>query len=48
MHCASGAFAAGAVARGFDLVMLASDIFSLISGVRKHLDDFKAGVKSVR
>ena len=47
MHCASGAFAAGAVARGFDLVMLTSDVLSLVSGVRKQLDDFKAGVKSV-
>ena len=48
MHCASGAFAARAVARGFDLVMLTSDILSLVSGVRKQLDDFKAGLKNVR
>jgi 4-hydroxy-2-oxoheptanedioate aldolase len=48
MHCASGAFAAGAAARGFDLVMLTSDILSLIGGVRKQLDDFKAGVKSAK
>jgi 4-hydroxy-2-oxoheptanedioate aldolase len=45
MHCASGAFAAGAVARGFDLVMITSDVLSLTGGVRKQLDDYKAGLK---
>jgi 4-hydroxy-2-oxoheptanedioate aldolase len=43
MHCASGTFAAGAVKRGFDLVMLTSDIASMIAGVRRHLDDLKSG-----
>lgn len=43
MHCASGAFAAGALERGFDLVMLTSDILCLTGGVRKQLDDFNAG-----
>jgi 4-hydroxy-2-oxoheptanedioate aldolase len=42
MHCASAAFAAGAVKRGFDLVMLTSDIASLTAGVRRQLDDLKA------
>lgn len=42
MHCASAAFAAGAVKRGFDLVMLTSDISSLTAGVRRQLDDLKA------
>jgi 4-hydroxy-2-oxoheptanedioate aldolase len=42
MHCASGAFAAGAVKRGFDLVMLTSDLASMIAGARRHLDDLKA------
>ena len=42
MHCASAAFAAGAVKRGFDLVMLTSDISSLTAGVRCQLDDLKA------
>ena len=42
MHCASGAFAAGAIKRGFDLVMLTSDVSSLIAGARKTLDDLKA------
>jgi 4-hydroxy-2-oxoheptanedioate aldolase len=45
MHCASGAFAAGAVARGFDLVMITSDVLSLMGGVRKQLDDYKAALK---
>ena len=42
MHCASAAFAAGAVKRGFDLIMLTSDISSLIAGARRQLDDLKA------
>ena len=42
MHCASAAFAAGAVKRGFDLVMLCSDLASMVAGVRKQLDDLKA------
>ena len=37
MHCASAAFAAGAVKRGFDLVMLTSDLASMIAGVRRQL-----------
>ncbi|MDO8478198.1 MAG: aldolase/citrate lyase family protein [Candidatus Rokubacteria bacterium] len=42
MHCASAAFAAGAVKRGFDLVMLTSDLASMIAGVRRQLDELKA------
>jgi len=42
MHCMSAGFAAGAIKRGFDLVMLTSDITCLIAGVRKQLDDLKA------
>jgi 4-hydroxy-2-oxoheptanedioate aldolase len=42
MHCASAAFAAGAVKRGFDMVMLTSDLNSMIAGVRRQLDDLKA------
>jgi 4-hydroxy-2-oxoheptanedioate aldolase len=41
MHCASAAFAAGAVKRGFDLVMLTSDLACMVAGVRKQLDDLK-------
>ena len=44
MHCASAAFAANAVKRGFDLVMLTSDIGSLTAGVRSQLDDFSAAM----
>ena len=32
MHCASGTFAAGAVKRGFDLVMVTSDITCMVAG----------------
>ena len=42
MHCASAAFAAGAVKRGFDSVMLTSDLASMIAGVRRQLDDLRA------
>jgi 4-hydroxy-2-oxoheptanedioate aldolase len=42
MHCASAKFAAGAVKRGFDLVMLCSELASMVAGVRKQLDDLKA------
>jgi 4-hydroxy-2-oxoheptanedioate aldolase len=42
MHCASGTFAAGAIKRGFDMVMVTSDLASMIAGVRRHLDDLKA------
>ena len=41
MHCASAEFAANAIKRGFDMVMLTSDLNCLISGVRTLLDDFK-------
>ena len=42
MHCASAAFAAAAVKRGFDMVMLTSDLSCLIAGARAQLDDLKA------
>ena len=42
MHCASAAFAAGALTRGFDLIMLTSDVACLTAGARRQLDDLKA------
>ena len=42
MHCASAAFAAGAIERGFDMVMLTSDFHSMIAGARRQLDDLKS------
>jgi 4-hydroxy-2-oxoheptanedioate aldolase len=42
MHCVSAAFAADALKRGFDLVMLTSDINCMLAGARKQLDDLKA------
>jgi 4-hydroxy-2-oxoheptanedioate aldolase len=42
MHCASAAFAAGAVKRGFDLVMLTSDLASMVAGVRRQMEELKA------
>jgi 4-hydroxy-2-oxoheptanedioate aldolase len=41
MHCASAAFAAGAIKRGFDLIMLTSDVACLTAGARRQLDDLK-------
>ena len=35
-------FAAGAVKRGFDMVMLTSDLNCMVAGARKQLDDLKA------
>src|ERR1043165_3032795 len=42
MHCASAAFAAGAVKRGFDMVMLTSDLACMIAGAKMQLEEFKA------
>ena len=42
MHCASAAFAAGAIKRRFDLIMLTSDIACLMAGAQRQLDDLKA------
>ena len=41
MHCASAGFAAGAVKRGFDMVMLTSDLASMVAGARRQLDELK-------
>jgi 4-hydroxy-2-oxoheptanedioate aldolase len=43
MHCASGEFAAAAVKRGFDMVMLTSDVACMIAGARQQLDTLKKG-----
>ncbi len=42
MHCASGAFAAGAIKRGFDMVMLTSDLACMIASAKQQLEQFKA------
>ena len=42
MHCASAAFAAGAVKRGFDMVMLTGDLACMIAGAKMQLEEFKA------
>jgi hypothetical protein len=34
------------VKRGFDLVMLTSDLASMVAGVRRQLDDLKAATAS--
>jgi 4-hydroxy-2-oxoheptanedioate aldolase len=44
MHCASASFAAGAVKRGFDMVMLTSDLACMVAGVRQQLDGLKAEI----
>ncbi len=41
MHCAGAEFAAGAVKRGFDMVMLTSDLACMIAGARNQLDTLK-------
>ena len=42
MHTVSAAFAASSLKRGFDLVMLTSDINCMVAGAKKQLDDLKA------
>lgn len=42
LHTASAAFSAAALRRGFDLVMLTSDIHALVGGARRQLDELKA------
>jgi 4-hydroxy-2-oxoheptanedioate aldolase len=42
MHCAGAEFARGAIKRGFDMVMLTSDLHSMIAGVRLQLDALHA------
>jgi 4-hydroxy-2-oxoheptanedioate aldolase len=42
MHCAGAAFAAGTVKRGFDIVMLTSDLSCMVAGARMQLDDLKS------
>ena len=42
MHCAGADFAAGAVKRGFDMVMLTSDLNCMIAGAKQQLDTLKA------
>ena len=45
MHCATGAFAADAINRGFDMVMLTSDLSCMAAGAQVQLNDFKSGIK---
>lgn len=42
MHCAGAAFAAGAVKRGFDMVMLTSDLSCMMAGARMELAALKS------
>jgi len=42
MHCASGAFAGAAIKRGFDLIMLTSDVACLTAGARRQLEELKS------
>mgnify|MGYP003593715421 CR=1 FL=1 len=44
MHCQSAAFAAGAIKRGFDLVMLGSDVACLLGSARRLVEDYKSAV----
>jgi 4-hydroxy-2-oxoheptanedioate aldolase len=42
MHCAGADFAVGAVKRGFDMVMLTSDLNCMIAGAKQQLETLKA------
>jgi 2-keto-3-deoxy-L-rhamnonate aldolase RhmA len=45
MHCASAEFAAAAVKRGFDMVMITSDLNSMIAGVKRQITTFNEALK---
>ena len=42
MHCSGATFAAGAVKRGFDMVMVTSDLSCMVAGVKAELAELKA------
>jgi 4-hydroxy-2-oxoheptanedioate aldolase len=42
MHCGGAAFAAGALKRGFDMVMVTGDLACMVAGVKAQLDELKA------
>ena len=43
MHCAGAEFAAGAVKRGFDMVMVTADTACMVAGAKAQLETLKAG-----
>jgi hypothetical protein len=45
MHCASAEFAAASVKRGFDMVMITSDITCMIAGLKKQITTFHETLK---
>jgi 4-hydroxy-2-oxoheptanedioate aldolase len=45
MHCASAEFAAASVKRGFDMVMITSDLASMIAGAKKQITSFHEALK---
>ena len=45
MHCASAEFAAASVKRGFDMVMITSDLSSMIAGIKKEMIAFHEALK---
>jgi 4-hydroxy-2-oxoheptanedioate aldolase len=46
MHCASAEFAAASVKRGFDMVMITSDLTSMIAGIKKEIIGFHEALKA--
>jgi len=46
MHCASAEFAAASVKRGFDMVMITSDLTSMIAGIKKEITGFHEALKA--
>jgi hypothetical protein len=45
MHCASAEFAVASVKRGFDMVMITSDITCMIVGLKKQINTFHEALK---
>ncbi len=48
MHTASAAFAAKSVARGFDLVMLTSDVACMSAAARRQLEELRTATAAVK
>ena len=45
MHCAGSEFAVGAAERGFDMVMITSDLACMTAGSKMQLENFKKNAK---
>jgi 2-keto-3-deoxy-L-rhamnonate aldolase RhmA len=45
MYCVSAEFASASVKRGFDMVMITSDLTCMIAGIKKEINTFHEALK---